>query len=217
VNLGAKTSEATRACANSLGLSLGPHAGKARKDEPTRNRIRLRGWIRLGCACSIRVSTGAFVRIWRIVRKQKTVKFFVLNNQQWSESHLDIPKTSRDFYRFHEYDQLIVAGSEIDTTSHASILLGGDAGLRAGEMRALRWTDVDLDAGRLRVECSEWRGQITTTKGGRVRYVPMTNRLREALQRHRHLRSPLVLTRPDAKPMTEPALNDQRRSRNARS
>jgi hypothetical protein len=38
-------------------------------------------------ACSIRVSTAVFVRIWQIVRKVKSVKFFVFNNQQWFESH----------------------------------------------------------------------------------------------------------------------------------
>lgn len=38
-------------------------------------------------ACSIRVSTRAFVRIWRIVRKPKYVKFFVFNNGNGFESH----------------------------------------------------------------------------------------------------------------------------------
>jgi Integrase core domain len=36
-------------------------------------------------ACSIRVSTGPFVRIWRVVRKAKSVKFFAFNDRQWSE------------------------------------------------------------------------------------------------------------------------------------
>jgi hypothetical protein len=39
-------------------------------------------------ARSIRVSTRAFVRIWRIVRKAYSVKFFVSNNQHWFESNL---------------------------------------------------------------------------------------------------------------------------------
>jgi hypothetical protein len=37
--------------------------------------------------CSIRVSTRAFVRIWRIVRKRKLLKSFVFNNRRWCESH----------------------------------------------------------------------------------------------------------------------------------
>src|SRR5688572_24876016 len=39
------------------------------------------------CSCSILVSTQAFVRIWRNVRKLKSVKFFVINTRQWCESH----------------------------------------------------------------------------------------------------------------------------------
>ena len=35
----------------------------------------------------IRVSTQVFVRIWRIVRKPKSVNFFAFNDRQWFESH----------------------------------------------------------------------------------------------------------------------------------
>jgi len=42
-----------------------------------------------------------------------------------------------------------------ESTALAIVLLGGDAGLRTGEMRALRWTDLDLTQGQIRVECSD--------------------------------------------------------------
>lgn len=60
--------------------------------------------------------------------------------------------------------------------------MGGEAGLRAGEMRALQWTDVDFTRRQLRVARSEWHGHLTATKGGRVRYVPLTRRLEAALR-----------------------------------
>jgi integrase len=44
-------------------------------------------------------------------------------------------------------------------------------------MRALEWPDVDLVKRQLRVERSEWQDEVTSTKGNRVRYVPMTQRL----------------------------------------
>jgi site-specific recombinase XerD len=44
---------------------------------------------------------------------------------------------------------------------------------------------------------------MTSTKGNRNRFVPMTNRLAEALKRYRHLRGPLVLYREDGAPMAE--------------
>ena len=83
------------------------------------------------------------------------------------------------------------------------MLLGGDAGLRAGEMRALEWTDVNFNKRQLCVERSDWHGQVTATKGGRVRYVPLTERLAAALQAHRHLQGPRILYHPDGRPMAE--------------
>ena len=50
--------------------------------------------------------------------------------------------------------------------SYLVVLLGGDAGLRLGEIMALEWRDVDLQKRQLCVERSDWKGQVTTTKGG---------------------------------------------------
>jgi integrase len=62
---------------------------------------------------------------------------------------------------------------------------------------------VDLDEQQLRIERNEWQGHISTTKGNRIRYVPMTRRLAEALRKHRHMRGDLVLYRADGGVMTE--------------
>ena len=115
---------------------------------------------------------------------------------------------SVDFYDFDEFERLVTAARAIDSTVYVIVLLGGEAGLRAGEMRALVWTDVDLVKGQLRIERSEWQGHISTTKGGRLRYVPLTNRLSQALREHRHLRDQRVLVRADGGPMTVSALRE---------
>ena len=44
---------------------------------------------------------------------------------------------------------------------------------------------------------------VTTTKGGRVRYVGMTIRLAAALRGHRHLRGRRVLCQDDGTPLTQ--------------
>ena len=62
------------------------------------------------------------------------------------------------------------------------VLLGGDAGLRLGEIVALEWRDVDLHARRLTVQRSDWLGHVTVPKGGRSRQLPMTQRLTAALE-----------------------------------
>jgi integrase len=73
---------------------------------------------------------------------------------------------------------------------------------RCGEMIALEWRDVDLDKRQICVQRSDWNGQVTTPKGGRLRYVPLTIRLAAAFRDHRHLRSPNVLCQDDGQPLT---------------
>src|SRR4051812_41207660 len=105
------------------------------------------------------------------------------------------------FHDFDEYDRLVLAADRLDRESYLVVLLRGDAGLRLGEIMALEWRDVDLQKRQLCVERSEWRGQVTTTKGGRLRYVPMTERLAAGLHGHRHLRGKRVLVRASGEPL----------------
>ena len=58
----------------------------------------------------------------------------------------------------------------------------GEAGLRCdSEAQWLRWEDVDLEDGFLTVE-SVRKGR--RTKSGKIRHVPLTDRLRDALREH---------------------------------
>src|SRR5688500_17192251 len=103
---------------------------------------------------------------------------------------------------FEEYDRLLGA-AKTDRTAYLIALLAGDAGLRCGEIMALAWGDVDLKKRQLCVQRSDWKGHVTTTKGGRLRYVPMTQRLAVTLQSHRHLRGERVLCQDDGSPLTQ--------------
>jgi integrase len=114
------------------------------------------------------------------------------------------------FYDFDEYKRLVEAARALDARTHVVVLLGGDAGLRRGEMMALRWTDVDFKRRQLKVEEAVWErkrsdGQgyervTDTPKGGRSRVVPLTHALLHALQAHRHLRGEHVLFGDDGGP-----------------
>jgi integrase len=70
------------------------------------------------------------------------------------------------------------------------VLLAGDAGLRLGEIIALRPKDLDLSCRLVHVNTTVWHEQRTLPKGGEPRTLPMSNRLVAALQG-------LDLTRPD--------------------
>jgi hypothetical protein len=87
--------------------------------------------------------------------------------------------------------------------THLAVLLGGEAGLRCGEIMALEWTDIDLTKRQLCAARSEWKGHVTMPKGGRLRYVPTTKRLTDAFRNGRHLRGPRVSCNSEGKPLTQ--------------
>ena len=68
-----------------------------------------------------------------------------------------------DFLETEEFHRLIDANEKQPETL-ASILLAGDAGLRQGEIRALQWGDLDLEAGRIFVQRNDYRGHIGSPK-----------------------------------------------------
>ena len=61
------------------------------------------------------------------------------------------------------------------------ILLAAHAGLRKGEILALRCRDCELEHDRLVVRLSRWKKDTKSTKSGHEREVPLTPQLRDAL------------------------------------
>jgi integrase len=112
------------------------------------------------------------------------------------------------FYEFEDYERLVQAAARVDARTHVTVLLGGDAGLRRGEIAALRQGDVDLRRKQLRVERSDWKGVVDTPKGGRGRVVPLTEALFDALSKLRHLRGERVLTLDGGAPVPGHILRD---------
>jgi integrase len=128
---------------------------------------------------------------------KKAAEWGVIDRVPGAVKLLPIPKPSAGFYDFEEYERLVDAMKATDPNGYLIVLLGGEAGLRCGEMMALEWRDVDLGKRQLCVQRSEWKGHVTVPKGGRLRYVPLTVRLATALRDHRHLQSARVLCRQD--------------------
>lgn len=115
---------------------------------------------------------------------------------------LRAPKSAATFYDFDEYERLVET-ARTEPQAYLAVLLGGEAGLRCGEIMALEWPDVDLHKRQLCVARSEWKGHVTMPKGGRLRYVPLTKRLTDALRDRRHLRGARVLCDAEGKPRTQ--------------
>ncbi len=109
-----------------------------------------------------------------------------------------IPPRSMDFLADDEYARLVSAASS-DAARLAMLLIAGDAGLRKGEILALEWGDLDLGAGLITIMRNVWHDNVSAEhvgapKSGKLRKVPMTERLKRALLAHRHLRGKRVFT-----------------------
>ena len=128
---------------------------------------------------------------------KKAVEWGELDKLPCTIKLLPNPKKTMGFHDFEEYERLLTVAQKRSPDAYLMVLLGGDAGLRLGEIVALEWGDVDLHARRLTVERSDWCGHVTVPKGGRSRRLPMTQRLTSALKAFRHLQSERVLCLPD--------------------
>lgn len=70
---------------------------------------------------------------------------------------LKTPKLEAPFHDFDDFERLVdVARTE--ALALLVVLLGGEAGLRCGEMMALEWPDIDFAKRQLTIARSEWRG-----------------------------------------------------------
>lgn len=79
-----------------------------------------------------------------------------------------------------------VPEDELGRVERPLYLTAAMTGMRQGELLALRWSDVDWDAKRVRVHRSYVRGEFGTPKSRRSsRSVPLTERLASELQRYR--------------------------------
>jgi len=71
--------------------------------------------------------------------------------------------------------------SVVSASTAAAFGLAAFAGLRGGEVRALRWSDVDMRSNRITVRRSVSYGVESTPKSGQARVVPIAPALRVLL------------------------------------
>lgn len=128
---------------------------------------------------------------------------------------LKVPKVKeRPFHSFENYERLVNEAKLVGWRSKLIVLLGGDAGLRLGEIMALErddlriWHDGVKWSGQLTVARAEWKGQVGLPKGGQTRYVPMTQRLIGAIRENQLRSSGRVLVQDDGSSMTMKTIQD---------
>ncbi|MEP6860947.1 MAG: tyrosine-type recombinase/integrase [Deltaproteobacteria bacterium] len=71
----------------------------------------------------------------------------------------------------------------IDDRFRAALLLAHGAGLRAGELRGLQWTDIKDGILTVRRALDKCSNELTAPKHNKTRTVPLSPRLAEVLER----------------------------------
>lgn len=110
---------------------------------------------------------------------------------------LKVPEAQFDFLTFEEAKRILDATLKHHPEWYAMLHTALKTGLRYGELCELRWSDVDLVAGRLMVKRSFTKGHVGTPKNGKSREVPLSPQAIAVLKSHRHLRGELVFCKSD--------------------
>lgn len=122
-----------------------------------------------------------------------------------------VPLPDAEWFTVAELAALVLVA---EPTYRLAYLIGGRAGLRRGEIVELRWQDVDLARGVIRVAraCKrneEGKWVVGPTKGGRPRSIGIPPDLVDALKEVRGKRGELVVRTPDGERLAPPAFTEQ--------
>lgn len=123
---------------------------------------------------------------------------------------LKVERPEIDAWGFSQYASIVEAArhNASEPEWYVAVCLAGEAGLRAGEIKALRWSeDVDLLAKTITVRRQCCNGVTTTPKGRTRRTVPMTDTLLAALTESLGPRDRLVLHNRDGSAKTDGQVN----------
>lgn len=116
------------------------------------------------------------------------------------------------FYDHDVYERLVDAARAIDPRIYAAVLLGGDGGLRRGEILGLDLADVDFVRGRFTPQRSIYWKRKTKhediVKGEKAKSIPCTPRLLAALKELRHLRGARLLYTDEGTELTPKVLKN---------
>jgi integrase len=116
-----------------------------------------------------------------VFSRAKKVWGLPLNPAADIERHPDRQSGDIEVFSPEEVHALLrAAHDERDAAVYATAAF---AGLRMGELRALRWRDVDFPRSVIRVRASYAAGELSVPKSGKVRSVPMVDEVAQHLAR----------------------------------
>lgn len=136
-----------------------------------------------------------------LIALKSILRFAVENGMLDKQPKITMLKVQRGrpvIYDIPTFNALVEAALGLSLEHAAVVLLGGECGLRAGEMLALEHGDVA--GASLVIQKSRWKRLTGETKGFAVRSVPMTERTAAVIYRLA-ARKGLLLKQASGKPM----------------
>lgn len=91
---------------------------------------------------------------------------------------LKVAESERDWLEPHDYRRLIEGARKCGPQEEVLVLLGGSAGLRRGEIIALKWSDIDLTRRQLRRRARPWQRQALPPARRSETMLPSSRRAR---------------------------------------
>jgi integrase len=173
------------ALANTTASNAERKESAAKRDEPGQRRLS---------AKTINNCLTVLRRLLVVAKKRGLIES--VPEVEW----LRVERPDFDFLDFEEAERLLDAA---EGEWRTLILVALRTGMRQGELRALRWQDVDLVAGRIFVRQNIVRGHVGSPKSGKPREIALGEEARAALKAHRHLRGPLVFSDLDGHVLTK--------------
>jgi integrase len=86
-----------------------------------------------------------------------------------------------------ELRRFLAAALELTSRSYPLFCALAFTGGRFGEVTALKWSDIDEEAGSIRIRRAQWKGTVDETKTGVARTLPLPVGLLAVLREHRRV------------------------------
>ncbi len=131
------------------------------------------------------LGAGSEKTVWNIVTTLRDVwgtarSWGYVQDDVFSRIQLRKPRPEQSrFFTLDEVRRIIAYAEEPFRTLYH---MAAETGMRAGELCALRWEDVDLESGIVVARRSVWHGKFTDTKNGRERRFAISAHLSGALK-----------------------------------
>jgi integrase len=154
---------------NVLNSRLLPAFGDRQLESITREDIEV--WRRTLDGLSARSKNKLLVQLHGIFRRAQT--FYGLDSNPLALVEKHPLRASGDIEVFSPEEIWALVRAADSEQDSAIFLTAAFTGLRMGELRALRWREVDFPGAVLRVRTSFSAGMLTTPKSGKVRSVPL--------------------------------------------